>query len=74
MRTAETRHAQIERRIVDEDERVGLFVQQRLLRNTEIPADLAEVCQHGSKAHKRHPAYMLVQAAPGGGHLVAAES
>lgn len=74
MGTAELRHTQVERRIIDEDEGIGLIVQQGLLCNAEITAYLTEVSQHRGKAHESHFTYMLMQSAPGGSHLVAAES
>ena len=60
MSTAELRYTEVKGRIVNEDQRVGFLIEECLLSNAEITADLTEISQYRRKAHKRHLANMLI--------------
>ena len=67
-------HAQIERRIVDEDEYIRLLGKQCLFGYTEITPDVPPMVQHRRKAHESHVPVVQIQAATGVLHPVAAKS
>jgi hypothetical protein len=71
---AESGDAEIEGRIVDEDEHIRALREEGLLRQAEVTAYLSRVFDHFHITHISHKAYMLDKTNSGGGHPVAAES
>ena len=74
MSSAESRHLQVEGRVVDEDQRVRSVVQKGLPGNAEIILHILPVLHHSGKAHKRHVAYMAMQDAALRSHLVSSQT
>ena len=67
---AELGHTQVEGRIVDEDEHIGLLVEERKFGNAEITLDLAEILQDGQDTHICHVAVVHAYVASLGSHLI----
>ena len=71
---AESCHAQVEGWIVNQDQYVRFFVQQRLFGDAEIILHVAPMTDHRGKTHECHVPYMAVKPTPGGFHSVASET
>ena len=68
---AELGHTQVEGRIVDEYEHIGLLVQERLFGNAEITLDFVEIFQDRQEPHIRHISVIHPNVAALCTHLVA---
>ena len=68
---AELGHTQVEGRIVDENEHIGLLVQERLFGNAEITLDFVEIFQDRHEPHIRHISVVHPNVAALCTHLIA---
>ena len=74
MFAAECGHSEIKRWVINEDKRIGLLTEQRLLRNAEIAADGSCMTYDRHDSHICHLPIILIQFYPFITHSISSET